>query len=600
MKVYSCPIVSVCGFGSVNLSGEETTISKCFARRSHRVRAKVLAIGSGGLLNIIEKNSTRLGMRIPAISWKSLASLLGSLVQGLSFFLVLYTVFRYLRFPYFMTVRRITYPFEFNATMFGSESWDVSGLLFLLPLSLVLFLRFKINRFVDGILTVLLMIELLASVHLALLPIGIANPVLSHFVNSGTQLFYSLGVLSKYLMILLVAAAFYGLSVRSPPVKIKPNATIPSTSMKEWVFLVLSMLLSLLAAWYPYSLGINPRQISVSVDTPQYVKFVNEMLADPKGVLSAFSGVNRGDRPIALITIYALYQLTGIQLSSLVDHLPVVLGPLLVFSVYVLAKSVFRGSRIPLVASFLTAVSHYIVVGIYGGFFANWFALILMMPYLLFVIKASNAFDVRNLAVSSLILILILFTHPYTWTPLLLSTSLFFLVTLTGNIATKALSFAKATLILTVPNMVAEIVKNMLLNSVGGFAADYAVASTGVSIEQFFLRFSNLDYTFTTYVGGYLSNPFVILLSVISVIVTRGMRLTKLISALLISVSFPVFFGDYVIQSRLIYLIPFPILAAVLMGQSKLSTATRKRVVLLVFAISLNYAFWALANLASR
>jgi hypothetical protein len=496
-----------------------------------------------------------------------------------------------------MTVRRISYPFEFNATLFGSEGWDLLGIALLLPLSIVLLLRSKRIRLAEGILTALLLVELAASIQLVLNPFGISNPVLGHFVDAATQLFYALGTLSPYLMILMFGASVYVLSVKPTSSEIKTKIRTRSTLSMKKIFLILSILISVFAAWYPYSQEVNPKQDTVSVDTPQYVKFINEMTASPRGLLSAFSEVNNGDRPSVLITIYALQRLTEIELRTLVNYLPLILGPLLVIAVYALTNMVFHDERITSIALILTATSHYIVVGIYGGFFANWFALILMIVYVSFTIKASRRFDIKNLMVASLLLISILFTHPYTWAPLLLSTLVFFLATVSGNISTKTRYLAKAALVLLIPNIVAENVKMIILNSVGGFSGNYAVASTSVSIEQFFLRFSNLEYTFSTYVGGFLSNPLILSLSFLALLTSQKTEFTKLISSLLLAISIPIFFGDFVIQSRLIYLIPFPVMAAVFLGQSERYKESRRIFLPLVFLISLNYMLWGLTNL---
>jgi hypothetical protein len=442
-----------------------------------------------------------------------------------------------------------------------------------------------------------LFVEILATFQLGLLAFGASNSFLASFLNARTHLFYALGRSSTYLIVLLFVSSYYRLFVSLRARNVEHQASSSDFLKLERLILGGSILISIIAALYPYLPTINPLQLTVSVDTPQYVKFVNEMTSSRSGILSAFGEVNGGDRPIPLVIIYLVHQISRIELVHIINYLPMILGPLLIVAVYFFSRSVFDDWRIRALSTLFAATSHYVVVGIYGGFFANWFALVLMMLVFMFGFKASKTFDYRNLGATSLLLIMILFTHPYTWSPVLISTLIFLLVTVSGNIQRKALMLLRSILIVAVPNLIVENLKTSLFNSVGGLAGDYAIASVGISFQQFLLRFFNLDFTFSTYVGGYLANPFVILLSAVCILIYPQIRFVKMMGAFIVAISIPTLFGDFLIQSRLVYLIPFPILAALALTRLSQISVLKRTLIPLAFFISLNYTLWALINL---
>ena len=84
-------------------------------------------------------------------------------------------------------------------------------------------------------------------------------------------------------------------------------------------------------------------------------------------------------------------------------------------------------------ASFLTAISFHTLIGIYAGFYANWFALIIGYLSFVFLIKFLKKPSKLNLIVYSTLIILLPFSHVYTWTVLIIVMGIFLAVMLKFN-----------------------------------------------------------------------------------------------------------------------------------------------------------------------
>jgi len=491
-----------------------------------------------------------------------------SVIFGFILLLGFTLTFNLINFNYYITIRRVTYIKSFDATLLGSSNYDLIALIILL--SIILVLKFKFKDLLFGLTLPFLFLEVLAFIQLILYPIE--DPFLSHFLNLRNQIFYSFGTFSKYIMILVLV--FWALKpfIKEHSLRIEDN----NKDKYKFLILLIAIILSIIIPLYPYLPKVNPEGFIVSVDVPNYIDNVNKIKEEGLSY-----EIIKGDRPLALIIIYFLHSILGLEG---IKFLPTLLSPLLVISVYFLVKETLKDKFLASVSSFLTSTSHYIIVGIYGGFFANWIALILMMFYISFLLKKKP--------IASLLLILILFTHPYTWTPLMLSTLLFFFLFQGSSLKERLKGLKEPMLIIILPNVFADIFKVYFIGGVGGTTSDYSLAINYLSLEGFSQRFLNLDFTFSTYVGGYLSNPLILLLSLLALINPYKNNLIKFISCLVLIISIPSLLGNYVIQSRLFYLLPFPILASLYLRKDN-----NIIVLLFTFMVSLNYAFFSLINL---
>src|SRR4029079_3115766 len=100
---------------------------------------------------------------------------------------------------------------------------------------------------------------------------------------------------------------------------------------------------------------------------------------------------------------------------SVIEYFPIILIPFFILVVFFLTKELFSNDTTALFAAFLSGVSFHLLIGVYAGLFANWlalivgyFAIILFFKYL----KGSNQlFGIFF----SITIIMLLFTHVYTW-----------------------------------------------------------------------------------------------------------------------------------------------------------------------------------------
>jgi hypothetical protein len=113
-------------------------------------------------------------------------------------------------------------------------------------------------------------------------------------------------------------------------------------------------------------------------------------------------------------------------------------------------------------------------------------------------------------------------------------------------------------------SIVVDIAKTSLTGSSGGLEQDIELAQTRLGIEQFNLRSSILNTTMHDGMGGVFSSFIILILGLLWVI-KSSMRdpATVFLMIFLSSALIPLFFGNWHIQTRLFYDIPFQIPAAI-------------------------------------
>jgi hypothetical protein len=213
-------------------------------------------------------------------------------------------------------------------------------------------------------------------------------------------------------------------------------------------------------------------------------------------------------------------------------------------------------------ASFLTAVSFHTLIGIYAGFYANWFALIIGYLSFVFLIRFLKASNRLNFTIYSALIIILLFSHVYTWSIMIIVTGIFLAVML------KLSYYSKKNIILLflviLSSVVIDVARMTITGSVSGIEQQIKIASlTEVGLKQFALRWSNLIDTTQNYHGGQFGN-FIILMLVLYWLFRSNLREPSTILLIIFqSIGImPLFFGDWLVQSRVLYNIPFQIPAA--------------------------------------
>jgi hypothetical protein len=403
------------------------------------------------------------------------------------------------------------------------------------------------------------------------------------------------------------------------PVVVTTFAAKPSTKLARnvhWMILSAALVIAPLLVMYPHLQGINPTGSGISTDEQYYMNWMSKLRADPgstwiDSAANAFT-INKGDRPLTLLIILALANLTGSPDLMVIRYLPVALAPLLVLANYFLLRRSLRSrdgeGKLKFYASvgaMFAVFSPQIVVGQYAGLLANWMALVAAYFAFYFLIRGWESQNRKQMASSFGILlgilVVMMLVHLYTWAHLLAIILLF-----------AGMSFVFSRRSVTTPKIKLAV---MLIVVGTAFAIDYAKSSyfitptaagsesaigTNITPQDATGRWDRLFFTLHTYVGGFLSNPALLLLSLVWLVradLSKG--LDRLLLSMFFILAVPITFGSIEFQTRVLYNIPFhiPALLAIYgIGLGKEMNASRA---LLILAIALTFATFALRAMAN-
>ena len=408
-------------------------------------------------------------------------------------------------------------------------------------------------------------------------PLLAIPPDSTHVRNYTYDIFLLFSSFSPVLIILLISCLPVRLFIKGfmdGILKIKNNqiGSLPpdDTCIKpksKIIYLFLFMLLSVFLALIPHQPSINRDNQQIGVDTDYYVAWTNRLIHSHdylEFLQQAFVIQNLGDRPLTLIFLFTLAKIVNVSLFYLTEYLPVILGPALVLAVYFLTRELTSNEIASLFASFLTATSFQVSIGIYAGFYANWFALIIGYVSFVFLIKFLKMPDNKlYLLVFSVLIVLVLFSHVYTWSILVIVMGVFLAIMLKLNRYRR--QSIVLLLLVVLASVIIDVAKTTITSSSSGIEKDIKVAKvTGVGPEQFALRWSNLLRTIYSYVGGQFSNFIIFTLGLYWLFRSsiREPATIFLITYLSIGL-FPFLLGDYRIQTRVFYDIPFQIPAGI-------------------------------------
>lgn len=338
-------------------------------------------------------------------------------------------------------------------------------------------------------------------------------------------------------------------------------------------YLTISVFVSVILAATPHLPLINQEDQQIGADSDIYVKWEQMIMNSTNGkqLLEKVLIASGGDRPISLLFFHFIVKLFGGDILDVIDNLPVLLSPMLVLSVFFLTRQLTSNHLISLLASFLTAVSFQIPIGLYAGFYANWFALSIGYTALAFLIRYLNNPTRRTLAIYSSFLILLLFSHVYTWSVLTIIIGIFL-----GVVAKANQPKRKAVLVLflvLIGTVVVDLTRMIVAGTQTGLARDISIAKTEqTGLAQFSERWDNLTQTIWSYYGGLFGNFIILGLCMYWVLTSESRTTSTVLILTFLSIGIlPLFFTGWVIQSRVWYDIPFQIPVAIILGATKRS-----------------------------
>jgi hypothetical protein len=328
--------------------------------------------------------------------------------------------------------------------------------------------------------------------------------------------------------------------------------------------------LSSIISIIPHIPAINPDNQQIGVDTDYYIRWVAPLIdsTDVQEFLKqAFVEQPprfNGDRPLTLIFLFAIATiLHDANLFNLFERLPMVLGPALVLAVYFLTRELSSKDDVaPLLASFITAVSFHTLIGIYAGFYANWLALIIGYTSFVFFFRFLRKPTKLSLVLYSTLLILTLLSHTHTWSILVIVMAIFLVVMLALNYYHR--KRIVLLLLIVTSSIIIDVGRAALLGTTTGIELNIEQAQQKAALTQFVNRWENLVHTVQIFVGGQLNNPIIFVLGLYWLFYSNLREVTTIYLMIFLSLGIiPFLFGDYTIQNRVFYNIPFQIPAAI-------------------------------------
>lgn len=328
------------------------------------------------------------------------------------------------------------------------------------------------------------------------------------------------------------------------------------------VYLFLCIILAVTITLIPHIPVTNPNNQRLGVDTPRYETWLT--LMDNQSVSPInFALKSAGDRPLTLLILFFITETTNADPFQVIEYSPTILAPLLILVTFFLTRQLTANDKIAIVASVLSAISFQTLIGIYSGFYANWLALVLGYAGFGLLVKCLKRPSKFGLVVLGLLIIGMLFAHTYTWTIMICVAFVFLFVLHALNYYPRK-HFLLLYLVLS-SSIAVDVLKSSWTGSLTGLESDISIGfGHGFRISQFSERLGTLAQTVQTYYGGVYANIAILGLVMYWLIRSESRELASIFIMVFLSTALiPLFIGDYVLQSRVLYDIPFQIPAAI-------------------------------------
>jgi len=319
---------------------------------------------------------------------------------------------------------------------------------------------------------------------------------------------------------------------------------------------------SLLLVYYPYFYATR----LIGVDTPWY--YQNLVAMSRSGWLShLLSGYGAATRMPYLLLLYAIMKVTSFSPEFVVRIGPAIPASLLGATSFLFIRTITRDDILAVFSGFLALFSMATTVGIYAGVFANWLALGLTTFFFTLIIRMwLHPTPIRSLS-SILCGLAILVTHAWTGAVTLASLGISALLGLANRLLTRRRlpdNALRSSLAVVGANLALVL---LLLVSAGALTGEIVRISTegiaSISASNVSTFPVSLSFTFQYYVGGFFANSILILLSIIGAVTARRLnaQFSSILASMLLITSVPLLFVGSWWQWRLLYDIPYHILA---------------------------------------
>jgi len=360
------------------------------------------------------------------------------------------------------------------------------------------------------------------------------------------------------------------------------------------VILAIGMASSCFLAFTPYRPDVNPTGTPVGADTATYIQWVNQMLQRPfpDALAYAFSQASKGSRPLSLIFPYAMSSLFGVQGDFAIKFYPLFLAPLLVVSSFLFILLASGDKHTAGLVGLMTAFSFQFTVGMWAGYYANWLALAESYLLLGFLLRFTNSGSKGSFAGLVLLSLTLLFTHPWTWDLMILLSIIFMIERFLRSHDFRPFRLA---ILFVAINVVVDSIKSFAIGGYGGGRAGLDVATSSLGFSQLLAFWPGVVDLFVQNYDGLMADALVLGLALMVVWHSSGASdgFSRLLVWWIILASLPFPLLGSVLQTRIVYLLPIPVLAsAAIIGIGKLGIGKRQRglILLVVVLYGANYS----------
>ena len=374
-------------------------------------------------------------------------------------------------------------------------------------------------------------------------------------------------------------------------------------SDKPNLMFLFALVLSLLPFIYLYNPSLNPGGGFVGVDMPHYNVAFKE-LVKVKGFGEAawlcLTSVMGGQRPLYFFLLYMLYKSFNFSMVDVIRLEPVVMTLFMTIAVYFLILEWMGSRRIAAFVSLFSPLGVLTVGGVYGGFYANWFAWILITFSLGFLARYFRTRNLLSLIISVLFSVLALFTHPWFWDVYIATIFLYFISLLVEArtprkmVQWKNIGIAFFLLV----SGIADFLKEWIYRMFGAYGAATQVYRMNwiglIWIPDFW---GNLRSAFLFYLAGAYSNWLLLTLSIIGVasLFVVDDDISRIFSIWIVILSLFLPFVYLEPFCRIFLLFPFhityPIGLAYILNSKNENHTNSLLIFTLVFLLEINYMF---------
>jgi len=304
--------------------------------------------------------------------------------------------------------------------------------------------------------------------------------------------------------------------------------------------------------------------VSWSWDMGNYVRMLNEIGGQGGAHPASYAFFSFPDRAVSLLFMYAAWQITGSSVWTVVKFAPMLLAPLLSLAVFLFTRQAIGDSFDSSLAALFTVFSFQIIVGFGVAYLSNWMALIILYLSSGFLLKSLRQRSWKWMALATSTIILLLFTHAYTWVMLMGVLAVFAIILGVEWFRGDGSLFGfKAVGVTIAINLSADLIKNLLLSATISVASETTQVGLQRLAWQNISQFWSTAYsTFHSWMDFY-NNPILLFFALVGAffLLCRGKRYSMYLLSFLVAAAVPFVLGDRGMQIRILYNLPLQILA---------------------------------------